>query len=331
MSRPRVFISRRIPQVGIDLVASMAETEVWPDPLPPPRDVLLEKVANADGILSLLTDRIDEELLAQSPRLRVVANMAVGFNNIDVVAATRRGVVVGNTPGVLTDATADMTVALLLAAARRMVEGHQFATSGAWKTWDPLGHLGLDLVGRTAGIVGMGRIGSAVARRLRFGWNMNILYHNRRTSPEAEKELHARFVSFEQLLRDSDFIIVLTDLNPATTHLFNRDAFQKMKRTAVFINAARGPLHHQGDLVEALRSGTIFAAGLDVTDPEPPAADDPLLSAPNLVLAPHIASATVDTRNKMAEMAARNIQAAILGKPLPHPVNPEVPPRPAVG
>ena len=327
MSRPRVFVTRRIPQIGIDVLSQAADVEVWPDPLPPPRSVMEEKVGEVDGLLSLLTDKIDDALLERAPRLRVISNMAVGYNNIDIDASTRRGIPIGNTPGVLTEATADLTVALVLAAARRVVEGHLFAVSGEWKTWDPLGHLGQDLVGRTLGVVGLGQIGAAVARRLHFGWKMKVLYTARNRKEEAEKELGATFVLFDQLLADSDVVVVQTDLNPSTNHLFDKAAFAKMKPTAIFINSARGPVHQQADLIDALRNGKIFAAGLDVTDPEPPSPDDPLLTVPNLVLTPHIASATIETRDKMAEIAARNIVAGLAGKPLLHCVNPKVKPR----
>lgn len=327
MSRPKVYVTRRIPKIGIDVLNEVADVEIWPNPLPPPRDVLEAKVAENDGLLALLTDKIDDSLLEKGKRLRVISNMAVGYNNIDVPAATRRGIPIGNTPGVLTEATADLTVALILAAARRVVEGHLFAVSGAWKTWDPLGHLGQDLAGRTLGVVGLGKIGAAVARRLHFGWGMKILYTARSRKEDAEKELDARQVSFDELLGESDVVVVQTDLNPSTTHLFNKSAFKKMKPTAIFINTARGPVHQQADLIDALKSGEIFAAGLDVTDPEPPAPDDPLLAVPNLVLTPHIASATIETRDRMAEIAARNIVAGLSGKPLPHCVNPEVKPR----
>jgi glyoxylate reductase len=257
-------------------------------------------------------------------RLRVVSNFAVGFNNVDIPAATARGIAVGNTPGVLTDATADMAFCLLIGAARRLVEGHQYTVAGNWKTWEPLGHLGQDLAGRTLGIVGMGRIGLALAKRCHGGWGMNVLYHDVYRNEHAEKEVAAKQVDFETLLRESDFISVHADLNDKTRGMFGTTQFKQMKRTAVFINTARGPLVDQRALHDALKSGTIFAAGLDVTDPEPPRSDDPLLKLPNVVVAPHIASATVGTRNAMADICARNLLAGLKGEKLPAWVNPDV-------
>jgi glyoxylate reductase len=325
--KPKVFVSRRIPDAGLNRIREHCDADIWPEPLPPPYAVLKEKVRDCDGLVSLLTDKIDPELLDAAPRLKVVSNFAVGFNNIDVPAATNRGVAVGNTPGVLTDATADMAFALLITAARRVVEGHNYSLSGQWKTWEPLGHLGQDLFGRTIGIVGMGRIGQAMARRCRFGWDMQVLYYDVYKNEKAEKEFAARQVDFDTLLRESDFVSIHTDLNDKTRGMFNKEAFQKMKRTAVLINSARGPLVDQKALAEALKSGTIFAAGLDVTDPEPPAPDDPLLKLPNVVVAPHIASATVGTRNAMADICANNLIAGVTGQKLPAWVNPEVAPK----
>jgi glyoxylate reductase len=322
--KPRVFVTRVIPEAGLKRIKEQCTAEVWPEPLPPPHDLLLAKVADCDGLVSLLTDRIDAALLDAAPRLKVVSNYAVGFNNVDVAAASARGICVGNTPGVLTDATADMAFCLLIAAARRVVDGHQYSQSGKWKTWEPLGHLGQDLAGRTLGVVGMGRIGFALARRCQRGWDMKILYHDVYRNEKAEAELGARQVDFDTLLGQSDFISVHTDLNPQTRGMFGAEVFKKMKRTAVFVNTARGPLVDQKALCEALKTGTIFAAGLDVTDPEPPDATDPLLRLPNAVIAPHIASATVGTRNAMAEICAANLIAGLKGEKLPHWVNPEV-------
>ncbi len=323
-SKPKVFVTRRIPDAGLNRILQACEAEVWPEPLPPSYDLIRAKVADCDGLVSLLTDKIDPALLDAAPRLKVVSNFAVGFNNIDVPAATARGIAVGNTPGVLTDATADMAFCLLIAAARRVVEGHQYSLSGKWKTWEPLGHLGQDLFGRTVGIVGMGRIGYAMARRCRLGWDMKVIYHDLYPSERAEKDFGARRVELDTLLAESDFISVHADLNDKTRGMFGAAQFKKMKPTAIFINTARGPLMDQKALAEALRSGTIFAAGLDVTDPEPPSMDDPLLKLPNVIVAPHIASATVGTRNAMAEICANNLIAGVTGEKLPAWVNPEV-------
>jgi glyoxylate reductase len=322
--KPKVFVSRIIPDAGLNLIKAQCDAEIWNDPLPPPYALLRQKVAVCEGLVALLTDKIDTTLMDAAPRLRVVSNYAVGFNNIDIPAATERGICVGNTPGVLTDATADMAFCLLIAAARRVVEGHQYTLAGKWKTWEPLGHLGQDLAGKTLGIVGMGRIGYAMAQRCHAGWNMKILYHDVYRSEKAEKDLGARQVDFATLLRESDFISVHTDLNEKTRHMFGAEQFKKMKRTAIFVNSARGPLVDQKALYEALRSKTIFAAGLDVTDPEPPLMDDPLLQLPNIVIAPHIASATVGTRNAMAEICANNLIAGLTGQKLPAWVNPDV-------
>lgn len=316
-----------LPEAGLKKIRAACAAEVWTDPLPPPADVLRQKIADCDGLVSLLTDRIDGPLLDLAPRLKVISNFAVGFNNIDIPAATERGIAVGNTPGVLTDATADMAFCLLIAAARRVVEGHQYTLSGQWKTWEPLGHLGQDLQGRTVGVVGMGRIGHAFARRCRFGWDMKVLYYDVRASEHAEKELGAQRVELDTLLREADFISLHTDLNEQTRGMINAERLKKMKPTAILINTARGPLVDEKALHAALKTGTIFAAGLDVTDPEPPTKDNPLLSLPNVVIAPHIASATVQTRNAMADICANNLIAGLKGETLPAWVNPEVAPK----
>jgi len=322
--KPKVFVTRRIPDAGLKLIQEATAAEVWTDQLPPPAAVLRQKVADCDGLVSLLTDTIDAGFLDKAPRLKVISNFAVGFNNIDVNACTERGVCVGNTPGVLTDATADMAFALLIAAARRIVEGHQYTLAGKWKTWEPLGHLGQDLAGRTLGVVGMGRIGYALAKRCRGGWDMQVLYHDVYRNEKAEQEFGAKHVDLDTLLRDSDFVSLHTDLNEKTRGLINAEQLRKMKKSAVLINTARGPLVDSKALAAALRDGTIFAAGLDVTDPEPIAAGDPLLKLPNVVIAPHIASATVETRDQMAEICARNLIAGLRGEPLPAWVNPAV-------
>jgi glyoxylate reductase len=322
--KPKIFITRRIPAAGLERIRQQCEAEIWPEQMPPPYELIRQKIADRDGLVSLLTDRIDAALMDAAPRLKVVSNYAVGFNNIDVAAATTRGIAVGNTPDVLTDATADMAFCLLIAAARRLVESVHYAQAGQWKTWEPLGHLGQDLAGRTLGIVGMGRIGYALARRCHFGWDMQVLYYDTYRNEKAETELDARQVDLDTLLAQSDFVSVHTDLNDTTRGLFNAERFRKMKPSAVFVNTARGPIVVEKDLIAALKTGVIFAAGLDVTDPEPPDPQSELLRLPNLVVAPHIASATVGTRNAMAEICANNLLAGLSGQPLPAWVNPEV-------
>jgi len=322
-NRPRVFVTRVIPAVGLDRITAACDADVWRDPLPPPRDVLLDRVGGCHGVLSLLTDTIDAELMdAAGEQLKVISNFAVGFDNIDVEQATRRGIRVGNTSDVLTEATADMAFALLMAASRRILEGQDDIRAGRWKTWEPLGYIGVDLLGKTIGIVGMGRIGRAMARRCHRGWGMRVLYHDPCGSEAAERELDATRVDFDRLLAESDFVSVHTDLNDATRGLFDFDAFRRMKPTAVFVNTARGPIHRQSDLARALRESEIFGAGLDVTDPEPIAPDDPLLTLTRCVIAPHAASATISSRNGMAEIAADNLLAGLNGEPLRCWVNP---------
>ena len=321
--KPRVLVTRLIPEVGLRRIVQECQAEVWEEPLPPPRDVLLEKIAGCEGILSLLTERIDAELMdAAGPQLKVISNFAVGFNNVDVAEATRRGIRVGNTPGVLTEATADMAFALLISASRRIVEAQDYIREGNWKTWEPLGHIGQDLVGKTLGIVGMGRIGHALARRCHGGWNMRILYVDKFRNEAAEQDFDAQHVEWNTLLSESDFVSVHVDLNSETEGMFDRDAFSQMRPTAVFVNSARGPIHNQQDLYDALVQGEIFAAGLDVTNPEPLDLADPLLKLSNCVIAPHIASGTVSSRNGMAEIAANNLLAGVRGEPLRCWVNP---------
>jgi glyoxylate reductase len=323
LKKQKVFVTRVIPAAGLDRVVEACQADVWTAALPPSRDELLKKVAGCDGLLTLLTEKIDAELMdAAGPQLKVVSNFAVGFNNIDVSEASRRGIRVGNTPDVLTDATADMAFALLISAGRRIVEGQDYIRAKKWKTWEPMGHIGADLWQKTVGIVGLGRIGLAMARRCHGGWKMRVLYHDKFRNEKAEAELGATQVDFDTLLAESDFVSVHADLNDSTRGMFDAAAFAKMKTSAVFVNTARGPLHKQKDLYEALKSGAIFAAGLDVTDPEPPATDDPLLTLPNCVVAPHIASATVSSRNGMAEIAADNLLAGLSGAPLRSCVNP---------
>ncbi len=321
--KPSVLVTRRIPQPGLDLLAGQCDVDLWDSDLPIPRDVLLQRVADKDGLLCLLTDRIDDELLDAAPRLRVVSQMAVGVDNIDVAACTRRGIPVGNTPGVLTETTADLTWALLLAAARRVVEGVDYVRAGQWVTWSPTALLGLDVHGATLGIVGMGRIGQAVARRA-SGFGMRLLYHSRQRKPEAEQALGASYADLDTLLAEADFVTLHTSLTPETYHLIDAAALAKMKPTAILINAARGGVVDHDALLHALRTGVIAAAALDVTEPEPLPADHPLVHLPNCIVVPHIASASIATRAKMATMASENLLAGVQGRPLSNCVNPEV-------
>jgi glyoxylate reductase len=324
-ARPRVFVARRIPEAGLAPIVEACRADVWDDELPPLRDELLRRVAGCDGVLTLLTDRVDEELLdAAGASLRVVSNYAVGFDNVDVPACTRRGIPVGNTPGALTETTADLAWALLMAAARRVAEGDRYVRAGRWRTWGPQLLLGGDVHGATLGIVGFGRIGQAMARRA-AGFDMTVLYWSRtRAERGVERELDATFVELDELLGRSDFVTLHVSLNDETRHLIDPPALERMKPSAVLVNTARGPVVDQAALADALRHGGIAAAALDVTDPEPMAPDDPLLKLENCLVVPHIASASFATRGKMAEMAAANLLAGLRGERLPNPVNPEV-------
>jgi lactate dehydrogenase-like 2-hydroxyacid dehydrogenase len=317
----RVFVTRVIPSVGLDIVASAAEMEVWPGELPPPREMLLEKVRGVDGLITLLTDRVDDELLdAAGPQLRVVSNFAVGYDNIDVAACLRRGVKVGNTPGVLTETTADLAFALLMAAARRLPEARDFVREDRWRTWGPMLLLGKDVHGATLGLIGFGRIGREMARRA-LGFGMRILYHDLvRAEAGIEAELNATWAPLETVLAEADFVSLHTVLRPETRHMIDAAALARMKRGAILINTSRGPIVDQEALADALRSGHLFAAGLDVTDPEPLRADHPLVAVPNCLIVPHIASASERTRDRMAEKTARNLVAGLRGEPLPDPV-----------
>jgi glyoxylate reductase len=323
--RPRVFVARRIPEDGIRPITESCEAQVWQEELPPPRDVLLRSIVGCDGVLTLLTDRVDAEFFdAAGSQLKVVSNYAVGFDNIDVPEATRRRIPVGNTPGVLTDTTADLAFALLVAAGRRVAEGDRYVRAGRWKTWGPMLLLGPDVHGATLGIVGFGRIGQALARRA-TGFGMTILYHDvSRLPPEVEGPLAASFVALEELLARSDFVSLHVNLTPETQHLMNAERLRQMKPTAVLVNTSRGPVVDHPALFEALRDGVIFAAGLDVTEPEPLPPSHPLLTLDNCLVVPHIASASHATRGKMADMAAANLLAGVRGEHLPTCVNPEV-------
>jgi glyoxylate reductase len=322
MTRPTVFVTRRIPDAGLDMLKRACEVRLWEDELPPPRADLLRAVADAEGLLCLLTDRIDAAVMDAAPRLKVISNFAVGYDNIDVTAATQRRLPVGNTPGILTETTADCAFALLMAAARRIVEGADFVRAGRWKTWGPMLLMGQDVHGATLGIVGMGRIGLAVARRAQ-GFAMRVLYHDR-AAQEAARQIGAEWHPLDEVLAAADFLSLHVPLTPETHHLIGAREFRLMKSTAVLINTARGGVVDPAALYEALRSGEIAGAALDVTEPEPIRPDDPLLTLPNCLIVPHIGSSSHATRGKMAAMAAANLLAGLRGERLPHCVNPAV-------
>ena len=303
----RVFVTRRLPGDAVDRLARRHEVDLWPGDDPPPRADLLERTAEADGLLSQLTDPVDAELLEAAPRLKAIANYAVGYDNVDVAAATERGIPVGNTPDVLTETTAELAFALMLAVARRIVEADRYVREGRWGPWRPDLLLGRDLHGSTLGIVGFGRIGQAVARRAE-GFGMTVIHG----------------IPLEELLERSDFVSIHAPLTPETRGLIGAAELERMKPTAILVNTARGPMVDTDALAAALRDGKIAGAGLDVTDPEPLPADHPLLQAPNLVVAPHIGSASHRTRGAMADMAVDNLLAALAGERMPHCANPEV-------
>jgi len=329
MLKPKVFVTRTIRDKGLDLIKEYCEADIWTDELPPIRQALLERVRGVDGLLCLLTDRIDAEVMeAAGAGLRVISNHAVGYDNIDVAAANERAIPVGNTPGVLTDATADMTFALMMAAGRRVVEAEKFLRAGKWKTWGPSMLLGVDFVGATLGIIGFGRIGQAVARRA-AGFDMRVLYYDPNVKPadlSSEKKgmLPAVGIDLDTLLRDSDFISLHVPLTPQTRHLVNAEFLEKLKPKAVLVNTSRGGVVDQDALYQTLKAGRIFAAALDVTDPEPLPLDSPLFELDNCTILPHIASASVQSRDMMAYLSAENLIAGLRGKRLPHCVNPEV-------
>jgi glyoxylate reductase len=327
ISRPRVFVTRQIDAGALARLRRAAQVEVWTGELPPSARELRRRLMHADGVLTMLTDRIDADAIASAPRLRVISNFAVGVDNIDLDAATRASIAVGHTPGVLTEATADLAFALLLAAARRVAEGDRMARAGRWRTWGPRVLLGADVFGATLGIIGFGAIGQAMARRA-AGFNMRVLYADRSRGKTARRAratgTGARRVTLARLLADSDFVSLHVPLTPRTHHLLGRRGFLRMKRGAILINTARGQVVDQKALCAALESGHLGGAGLDVTDPEPPPRGDPLLRLDNVVLTPHIGSASRATRDQMGAMAVENILAALAGRRPRWCANPEV-------
>ncbi|MCL4530160.1 MAG: D-glycerate dehydrogenase [Chloroflexi bacterium] len=319
MTKPKVFVTRLIPEKGLDLVREFCDADIWPGEMPPARGELLSRIRDVDGVLTLLTENVDAGFMDAAPHLKVISNMAVGVDNVDVIEATRRKIPVGNTPGVLTDATADMAFALLLSAARRVVEGEKYVRSGKWKTWEPKLLLGADFIGATLGIIGFGRIGQAVAKRAQ-GFDLRVIYYDR----TAEPAFGAMPVDMDTLLCESDFVSVHVPLKPETRHLVNAEFLSKMKPNAILVNAARGGVLDQAALYDALKARKIFAAALDVTDPEPLPANHPLLELDNCLIVPHLGSASKHTRDMMAFLAAQNLIAGLKDERLPNCVNPEV-------
>ncbi len=324
MAKPRIYITRPLPTPAMRLLEGVVEYRMWDrEDEPVPRETLLREIVDVDGLICMLTERIDAEVIDRLHKCRVIAQVAVGYDNIDVAAATRRGIVVTNTPGVLTETTADMAWAILLSTARRVVEGDKFTRSGRWKTWELMGLTGQDVYGATLGIVGLGRIGSAIARRAR-GFAMRLLYHSRKRVEEAlEKELGARYVSLDDLLRQADFVVITAALTAETRHLIAERELGLMKPSAVLVNISRGPIVDQRALYRALVDRKMWAAGLDVFEVEPVPMDEPLLKLDNVVVPPHLGSATISTRTKMATLAAENCVAGVSGKVPPNVVNPE--------
>lgn len=324
--KPKVFITRRIPENCMELLKEHFEVEVWDREEEIPREVLLEKVRDVDALVAMLSERVDGELFDNAPGLRIVANYAVGYDNIDIEEATKRGIYVTNTPDVLTNATADFAWTLLLATARRLVEADNFVRSGEWKrkgvAWHPLMYLGHDVHGKTIGIVGFGRIGQAIARRAR-GFGMRILYNARSRKPDVEKELGAEFRPLEELLGESDFVVLAVPLTKETRYMMNEERLKLMKPTAILVNIARGKVVDTKALIRALREGWIAGAGLDVFEEEP-YYNEELFSLKNVVLAPHLGSATHGAREGMAELVARNLIAFKNGEIPPTLVNREV-------
>lgn len=325
MSKPRVYVTREIPERGLKVIKERFDAEVWPDYAPPAKSVIVEKAKDVDALVTLLTDKIDAEVLDAGQKLKIIAQMAVGFDNIDVKGATERGIYVTNTPGVLTETTADFAWALLLAVARRVVEADKYVRTGQWKvSWHPSMLMGMDVYGATIGIVGAGRIGSAVARRAK-GFGMRILYYDIvPMAPELERELGAELVDLDTLFKESDFVSIHVPLTKETYHMVNERRLRLMKRTAYLVNNSRGQVIDERALYKALKEGWIAGAALDVFEEEPTPVDNPLLKLDNVVVAPHISSASYETRSRMAEMVAENLVAFFDGKVPPNLVNPEV-------
>ncbi len=324
MPKSKVYVTRELPDRGLRVIKEKFDVEVWPEYYPPPKKVIIEKAAKVDALATLLSDKIDAEVFDAAPSLRIVAQLAVGFDNIDVKEATRRGIYVTNTPGVLTETTADFAWALLMAVARRVVEADKYVRTGKWKVgWHPMMFQGIDVYGATLGIIGLGRIGSSIAKRAK-GFDMKILYHDVIRRQDLEKELGIEYTEIEDLLRRADFVTLNVPLLKDTYHLFDEKKLKSMKKTAILINNARGPVVDEKALFKALKEGWIAGAGLDVFEQEPTPASNPLLGLDNVIVVPHISSASYETRSRMATMVAENLIAFFEGKIPPNLVNTEV-------
>jgi glyoxylate reductase len=321
----KVLITRVIPSLAKDLLGNAGfEVTVWEGDGPMTQPQLIERAKNVNALLSLGADKINSHFFSQCSHLDIISQFAVGYDNIDVAEATRRGIPVGHTPDVLSNATADVAFGLMIAVSRKMFYLHKTIEQGGWKQFEPLKNLGIELSGKTLGIFGMGRIGMVMAQRCQGAYRMDIIYHNRSRNYQAEDILGARWVSFDELLQQSDVLSVHSVLSAETRGLFNKSCFSKMKKSAIFINTSRGSVHNEEDLIEALNTGVIWGAGLDVTNPEPMKSDNPLLSMPNAAILPHIGSATEEARNGMARLAAENIIAFYRSGEVPHCVNRQV-------
>lgn len=321
----KVFITRIIAETGLKKLREAGlELMIWEEKKELPQEQLIQFCKESNALLSAGYNKIDAHFLKECSHLKVIALHSVGFDNVDILEADRLKIPIGNTPGILSGPTADVAFLLMLSVSRKAFYLHDKIKKGEWKFFEPTANLGINLYGKTLGIFGLGSIGFEMAKRCVGAYNMNVIYHNRNKNSLAEKELNARMVSFEQLLNESDIISVHSNLTTETIGIFNKEVFEKMKPTSIFINTARGAIHNEEDLINALRTGTIWGAGLDVTNPEPMKWDNPLLSLPNAAVLPHIGSATLETRDGMADMAAQNIIAGLKGEKIPFPVNPGI-------
>ena len=321
----KVFVSRKIPEIGYQLLKEAGlEVTAWGDDRMLMKEELIHYSLQHDGLICMNGEKIDKEFLNACKHLKVISLYSVGYDNMDVPEATRLNIPLGNTPDVLSDATADVAFTLLLMTSRKAIFHHKRILTKQWDFFRPTANLGIELKNKMLGIFGLGRIGVEMAKRCKGAYNMNIIYHNRSQNKQAEKELGAKKVSFDELLAQSDILSVHSALTAETKGTFNYAAFSKMKPTSIFINTSRGGVHNEDDLIKALNEKLIWGAGLDVTNPEPMSPDSPLLSMPGVSVLPHIGSATEEARNGMARIAAENVIAGLKGEKLPHPINPEV-------